>query len=146
MRFLPLDKMWDRVYIAKDASDTDFSRYLMYCGEMIVKLATAGFVAAIETESDRHRYPQVHRLIRADGLGEWDQVLNDTLTGPPSQALATAAYEEQAELTSKSKPGTWQYEALSLIHGCLQQDLRPDIDPLPTKIDGRRWFSPHLCC
>lgn len=67
---LPLKRMWDRVELARSDSDTTLFLHLLYAGEMLTKLVTAGFISAIEDDRERHRYRLVHRLIRADGIGD----------------------------------------------------------------------------
>lgn len=140
MVLLPLDRMWERAERARDSSDIDFFLNLMYYGELLTKVITLGLVAAIQDDSERHRYRQLHRLVRADGLGEWEQALNDLLIGPASQHLLFEARNEQRELTKRCKPGEWQYEAVALLHKCLEE-IEQEIEPLPTKVDARRWFS-----
>jgi len=140
MNMMPIDKMWDRVAVARQDSDTALYLSLLYCGEMVTKLAVAGMVAAIDDDRKRHRYAQIHRLVRADGLGDWSSVLDDVLTGPASQFLREPAREEQKELTSKNLPDTWQHEVVGLMHSCASR-VDQDIEALPGKLDARRWFS-----
>jgi hypothetical protein len=68
---MPIDKMWERIEVAREDSDTSLFLHLMYLGEMVTKTIVAGLVAAIVDDRDRHRYRLLHRLVRADGLGEW---------------------------------------------------------------------------
>lgn len=139
MPFKPIEKMLDRVAIAKSDSDTSFFYELLYLGEMIVKVTTAGLVAAVSDDIDRHRYRQIHRLVRAESLGEWSQVIDEVLTGPASQFLTSTAKEEQRELTQKSVAGSWQYEAVSLLGRCLEiAEAKPE--GIGTRVSCRRWF------
>ena len=140
MSFKPLDRMWERVRIAGEDSDHSFFNHLLYLGEMVTKLVTAGLIAAIADDRDRHRYRQLHRLVRADGLGEWSQVLDDVLTGPTSQHLISHARDEQRELTQRLAKGNWQYDATAILTDCLKL-VDPTSEDLPIKIDGRKWFS-----
>ena len=140
MGFKPLDKMWERVEVAREDSDTSLFLYLLYLGEMLTKIVTAGLVAAIADDRDRHRYRQLHRLVRADGVGEWSQVIDDILTGTTSKHLFVSAREEQRELTQKCGAKTWQYEAVSLLDQCLKV-VDSTSEDTPTKVSGRRWFS-----
>ena len=57
--------------MAKQESDTALFFHLLYFGEMLVKLITAGLVAAISEDRERHKYRQLYRLVRADSIGEW---------------------------------------------------------------------------
>src|SRR2546425_6417307 len=56
-------------------------KMLMYLGELLTKTVAAGLVAAIIDDRDRHRYRQLHRLVRADSLSEWIAVIDDVLVG-----------------------------------------------------------------
>ncbi len=140
MGMLPIDKMWERVEIARQDSDTSLFLTLLYFGEMIVKIVGAGFIAAIDNDRERNRYRQAYRLVRADSIGEWSSTVDDILTGPASQYLIEQSREEQRELTSKNGAGTWQFEAVSLLHSCICI-IEPEYEKLPTKVDGRRWLS-----
>src|SRR5205823_1819617 len=91
---LPIELMWHRVELARD-EDTTFFLHLMYAGELILKVVTAGLIAAVAEDREGHRYRLTHRLIRADGLGEWAQALDETLAGPPAQHLVDAASEDR---------------------------------------------------
>ncbi len=140
MGIMPIDKMWERVEIARQDSNTALFLALLYCSEMTAKITVAGMVAAIDDDRDRHRYRQTHRLVRADGIGEWSSVLDDILSGPAAQYLKEPAREEQRELTSKNPSGTWQYEAVRLMHTCVSM-VEPNCEKLPTKLDARRWLA-----
>lgn len=140
MGFLPIERMWERVEVARQDSDTALFLQLLYSGEMTLKIAAAAMVSAVLEERDRHRYRQLHRLVRADSLGEWAAAIEEILVGPASQFLTASARIEQRELTQKSKEGSWQYEAVSLLDRCLAQ-TGSRRDDLPLRLDGRRWFS-----
>jgi hypothetical protein len=140
MYLLPIARMLQRVEAAKQDSDTDYFINLMYLGELITKITTAALVAAIVNDKDRHRYRQLHRLVRADGIGQWAEVLDDTLTGLASQFLQRQARIEQKELTQRMKAGAWQYEAVSLLNLSLKF-LGQAREETSTKVDGRRWFT-----
>jgi hypothetical protein len=131
--------MLERVDRAREDSDTSLFLDLMYFGELITKVTTIGLVSAILNDKERHRYRHLHKLVRADGIGEWCEVLDATLTGPASQFLQRQARLEQRELTQRSKPGTWQHEAVRLLNICLKM-LDPNREELPSKVDCRRWF------
>jgi hypothetical protein len=140
MFFRPFDRMWERVSIAQDHSDTDFFNALMYTGEMLTKFVTCGMVAAIANDRDRHRYRQLYLLARADGIGDWVRVLDDTLTGPAAQYLFSEVYEEQNQLTKNCGIDSWQFKAVSTMDNCLRIVV-PENEPLASKVQARRWFS-----
>lgn len=140
MTFKAFDRMWERVNVARQDSDTTLFLDLLYAAEMLTKLVTGGLVAAIADDPQRHRYRQVHRLVRADGLGEWVEVINDVLAGPAAQHLKQAARDEQRELTQRCGPGTWQYDTVARLTACVRT-LDPEIEDVPHKVDARRWFA-----
>jgi tetratricopeptide (TPR) repeat protein len=139
MTFLPVDRMWERVNIARQDSDTALFLQLLYFGEMVCKIVVAGLISAIQDDRDRHRYRQLHRVVRADSLGEWASVIEDILTGPASQFLTPTARIEQRDLTQKCKQGSWQYDAVSLLSKCLQQ-VDQHHEGFQGKADARKWF------
>lgn len=140
MSFKPADKMWERIEVARDDSDTTLFLHLLYLGEMLTKTVAAGLVSAILDDRDRHRYRQLHRLVRADSLGEWCAVIGDVLVGPASQHLLLGAYDEQRDLSQKCGAGTWQHDAVTLLNDCAKL-VSPTCESLPTKLDGASWFS-----
>lgn len=136
----PLERMWERIEIARDHSDTDYFNALMYTGEMLTKLAVGGMVAAIANDQDRHRYRQLYILVRANGIGDWARVLDDTLTGPAAQYLYDEAREEQRELTKNCGEMTWQYDSVKELSECLRI-IESSSELLGQKIQARLWFS-----
>jgi hypothetical protein len=138
--FLPFVRMSSRLEVAKSDSDTALFYDLMLYGEMALKFAVSGLVAAVQDDRDRTRYGLVHRLVRASGIGDWSAVADEILFGPPAQHLQTAARLEQRELTRKCASGEWQHECVKALHACLVV-LDSATEPLPGKVDGRKWFS-----
>jgi hypothetical protein len=129
--------MLEAVEVARSDSDVSFFFQLMYLGELLTKTIAGGLVAAIQDDRDRHRYRQVHRLVRSNSLGEWIAVIDDVLAGPAAQFLTPRAREIQRELTQLFGPDSWQHEAANLIHGCMRL-VDPGIEGLPIRVDGRR--------
>jgi NB-ARC domain len=132
--------MWEQTEICKQESDTAYFYSLTYLGEMVLKITAAGLIAAIEDDRDRHRYRQLHRLVRADGLGEWSSAIDDVLTGPASQYLLLAARAEQKELTQNVKDPAWQYEAVRLLTICLKE-IDQSTENMPDKVSARRFLT-----
>jgi len=139
MNFLPFEKMWDRIEIDRQDSDTTLGLTLLYFGEMVVKTIGVGLVAAIQDDRERSRYSQMYRLVRADGIGEWTSTIDEILTGPTLQSLSNAAKEERSQLFERVTSG-WQYEAVQLMHRCIEI-VEPSSEKLPVKVDARRWLS-----
>jgi hypothetical protein len=140
MGFIPLERMWSRVENARQDSDAAFFMEPMYLGEMLVKVVVAGMVAAVADDSNRHRYRILHRLVRADGLGEWQEALTEVLTGPTLQHLVPEAQDTQRDLTQRLGSSHWQSNAVQLLHHCLSR-IEATTDELPVKVDLRRWFA-----
>jgi hypothetical protein len=140
MGLLFLDLLSKRVEASRAESEAALFNDLMHFGEAFFKSYTAAIVAGVPDESNRHRYRLCHKLVRATGIGEWDDVLADVSTGPASQHLMPGASSIQQELSARFGRGSWVYDAAALLHRCLTEVL-PSTEALPTKIDGRRWFS-----
>jgi hypothetical protein len=66
-----LERMIRRIDVARTDSETALFYGLMIAGELVLKLVVAGLTAAVTDDRDRNRYRIEHRLVRADGLGEW---------------------------------------------------------------------------
>ncbi len=140
MGLLPIELILNRVESARTESPEALFNSLLYLAESLLKTYATAIISGIPDEPNRHRYRLCHKLLRAAGIGEWDDALADVSTGPASQHLLKGAAELQSELIERVGPGTWQFEASSRLHAALREIL-PDIEPLPTKVDGRRWFT-----
>lgn len=138
--FVPMSRMKHCVSLAKDDSASAAFNDLMAAGEQLLKSVTLGMVAALEDDRQRHKYRQVHRLVRANGLGEWSDVLADVLTGPASAYLRREAHQEKAELVSLFEPGAWQHRAASQLHSVLVE-LRYTSEREPRKLTGQNWIE-----
>ena len=136
----PIKRMWERVEIARQDSDSALFLDLMYAAEQLLKLACVGMVSALCEDTERHKYRMSHRLVRANGIGEWYAVLDEILNGPASQCLQSEARNAQRELTQRCGAGEWQHEAVLEIDSCLRL-LDKEREGPPFKIDGKRWFQ-----
>lgn len=112
----------------------------MVFGEALLKTVTAGMVAGIADDKDRHRYQLCHRLVRANGLGDWDDVLANVISGPALQHLSSGAVDAQQELTTRHGRGSYIHEATVLLQRCLER-VAPDAERLPSRFEGRLWYS-----
>lgn len=140
MQLTPIRRMWDRVENARQDSEISLFLALLYLGEAVTKTAAAGLIAAIEDDTERHRYTQTRRLIRAESLGEWSSAIDDVLTGPASQHLAEEAKTERNDLTQRYSSGAWQHTAVACLDDCLRK-LDKSRQGIPFKLDGRQWFA-----
>ncbi len=136
----PLKLVWDRVEAARGDSPIAVCRNLMVFGEALLKTVTAGMIAAVDDDKDRHRYSLCHRLIRANGLGEWDDVLANVVSGPALQHLRPGALEAQQEFTARHGKSSYLHDATILLQGCLER-VMPGAEKVPSKIEGRLWYS-----
>ena len=135
-----LDLVLQRVEQSRSESTSALFSDLLHLGEAFLKTYTAALVAGLPDERNRHRYRLCHKLVRAASIGEWEEVLADASTGPASQHLLSGASAIQQELTQRYRRGSWSFDATALLHKCLVRIL-PNVEPLPSKVDGRRWFS-----
>jgi hypothetical protein len=137
----PIERMRQRLRMARLDSDVALFHDLMYFGELITKLVVAGLIAAIEDEKDRHRYRLEYWLVRANGLGDWSKTLDEALTGPASQHLLTAARSSQKQLTERvADKEEWRHQAVSsLREACVQRDS--EYSRAPTRPALRSWFA-----
>lgn len=110
--FKAVEKMLERVSQNGTESDTDLFHELLYAGELILKVTTAAFVAALDDDREHHRYRIVHGLVRADGIGDWSKALDDMLTGPASQCMAPTFRDIRNTFTERVGKGAWQHSAV----------------------------------
>lgn len=139
---LALTRMLERVDRARQDSDVALFFDLMYAGEMVTKLVTSAMVAAIHDDRDRNRYRLEHKLVRADGIGEWVEALEDSLIGPASQHLSTAGRRWQRDITKLwgGQDAPWQWEAVHDIDRAAQA-VGAVHDTLPSRVSLRSWFA-----
>lgn len=130
----------ERAELAQTDSDTSYWMSLLYLGEAVFKSITACVVSAISDAQDRNRYRLEYNLIRASGIGQWKDALEDALTGPASQFIIDDARIEQREITQKVKSGDWRYEAVRHLQETLEI-MEITCDPMPQKCNLLRWFT-----
>jgi hypothetical protein len=137
--FVPLRRMLDRIALDKEDSTSAYFSSLLYGYELAVKLTAAAFVAAIGDDSDRLRYRLEHHLVRASGVGEWVNALNETFAGPASAHLDHGARAYRNEINAKVGSNDWQYEASRLLRKALIE-LSIETEPQPLKSHLLQWF------
>ena len=127
---------------ASDArADSDFTFFFsqLVAAEALAKTIIAGMVAAISNDTDRNRYRLEHKLVHADSLGIWSEVIEDVVSGVASQSLLIEARNEQSQLSKRCSAGEWQYEATMAIKQALNH-LEIEAEDVPAKTDLKRWF------
>ena len=142
MTFIPTTLMLTRV---ANNGDTDSSLFteLLYAGELVVKLTTAGFISGIDDDRDFNRYSLVHGLVRADGLGEWVSKLSEAVNGPASQHMSRDLLTERRAFTERVTKGKWQYSAVEELQSVLDSigGGGRASSPLGDKVNLLTWFS-----
>lgn len=139
MEHVAIERVLERVERAKSESDFTYFFSLLLAGEALAKTIVLGVVALIGNDKDRNRYRLEHQIVRSNGLGDWEKVLEDAINGPASQFLLVDAREEQAELTRACNSGIWQYDAVASLKSALDC-LGIDAEDVPVKTDLKRWF------
>lgn len=137
-----LDRMWDRIENTRSEGDTALFYDLMIFGELVTKLVVLALLSAVKETRERHGYRLQHRLVHANGIGEWVTVLEELLTGPASAHLSSDAVSASRELNKNFAPaeGSWQRTAIDQFRrACAVVD--------PTKVEGqgrtalKTWFT-----
>ena len=101
-----------RIELDKGDSDSAYFQALTLKLEYLTKVVTAGVLACVGDDADRHRYSQEHTLIRADSVGEWVRALNEVLVGPAAQFFLPGSREVVKEFTERVGPEDWRYSAV----------------------------------
>ena len=101
-----------RIELDREDSDSAYFHALTLKLEYVTKLVTAGILACVGDDSDRHRYSVEHTLVRADSLGEWVRALNTILVGPGAQFFLPSSSQVIKDLTERVGPGDWRHSAV----------------------------------
>ena len=136
----PITRMYERYRAESEDSDVSAFYSLMFLGELVTKVTVCSVLSGVVDDRDRNRYSLQHGLVRADGIGDWANVLDRALTGPSAQFLREEFKELQQELLQRTVQDAWQYEAIKLLHETLVA-LQVDVDKLPTNAPLRQWFK-----
>ena len=116
-----VERMDERVARDRDDGDYAFFHALMLKLEYVTKVVVSAMVACIGDDSERHRYTLEHRLVRADSLGTWMEVLSAALSGPPAQVLLPDARNLSRELTQPAGPDDWRYACVNQLKEAAQE-------------------------
>ena len=137
--FLPLQQMWTRVDESRNEPSVLLYE-LSYAAELLLKCVTLCLLAGLDEDRERHAYSLYHRLVRADGLGTWRDVLHECLEGPAAEVLSPALHRQVQELRDQCQRKSWQYDSAVRLHGVLHA-LGHSEDPFPDTVDGARWLD-----
>ena len=102
----------DRVEADKQDGDIAYLYALLIKLEFLSKIITAGVVACLDEDENRHRYTLEHELIRADSFGSWNEPLSEALVGSSAHCIAMGAREITKDLTELVSGNDWRYQAL----------------------------------
>jgi hypothetical protein len=140
--FLPVIRMVERAEIARDESDAAYYFELLYLGELVIKMLVIEVLASIEDERDQNRHALEYKLVRANGIGEWAEALDEALTGPPSQHLIQGGRESQQAITSMHGPSssTWQRRSVDLLTQACRLLDHALVDVSQQRVNLRQWI------
>lgn len=110
-----VDKIETRVGLDRGEGDIAYFHALSLQLEYVTKIVTAGILACVGEDADRHRYTLEHRLVRANALGDWADVLNSTLTGPAAQYFDAGSRPFVRDLTERVGSTDWRFSAVSRL-------------------------------
>lgn len=116
-----LDKIHARVALDGEEGDIAYFHALNLHVEYVTKVVTAGVVACLGDDADRHRYSLEHRLVRANAIGDWADALNTALTGPAAQFFDPNARGVVRDLTERVSDGDWRYSAVRSLRDAARE-------------------------
>ncbi len=139
MPFTPIGKMMERVETNGD-SDALLFYELLYAGEFAIKLSVLASVASIEDNRENYRYRFLHKLVRADGIGDWTTAFEDICTGPASQHILPPLVESFRVFTQRVGEDSWQYKSIYDLQEVLS-GIYSDAQNMSKKVSLRAWFT-----
>ena len=127
--------------IALDKADSDLAYFLALTLklEYLTKVVTAGVLACVGDDANRHRYSIEHGLIRANSIGEWVRALNDLLVGPAANFFYQDAKDVIKDLTERVGPGDWRHSAVIALRDAANEVGAKN--KLGTKVSLRQFFE-----
>ena len=114
--------LFDRIdeRVSRDLEDSDYGYFfaLTFKLEYLTKIVTSSVIACIGEDAGRLRYRLECKLVRADSIGAWVEMLNDALL---SGLLIPEAHGLRRDLTQKVGPGAWQHKAVDNLNRAAQE-------------------------
>lgn len=132
-------KLGARIALDRDEGDIAYFHALSLELEYVTKLVTAGVVACVGDDADRHRHSLEYKLVRADSIGEWVRVLNNALTGPSAQYFLPSAIQIIRDLTERVADVDWRYVAVRKMSEVAAKF--GIISPIGQKVALRQFFD-----
>ena len=134
-----IEQLFDRAENDRHESDFTYFFALLLAAEAMAKTIVLSTLAAIDDDTESNRYRLTYQLVRANGLGDWSDAIEDALSGPASQYLVPEAREVRTQLTQLSSDGEWQHEAVHSLKNALDS-LDIVSDSVPARTNLTRWF------
>ena len=134
-----LERIRERVNYDKEEGDIAYFYALSLFAEYTSKLVTTGIVALLTDEPDRHRYSLEHKLVRANAIGSWVEVLNLALTGAAAQFFDVNAHDIVHDLVQRVDKGDWRHEVVERIHTAANH-LDIETPAIGSKVSLRQFF------
>lgn len=135
-----IEKLSERLEIAKSESDFTYFFNLLIVGEALTKLITLTTAASLKKDKDRHQYKILYDLVRANGIGDWSKALDELLVGTASQYLPEEFRSYQTEMTKKASEDDWQYQAVNHLQSALRI-FNITEDNASSKKELKLWFK-----
>ena len=110
-----------RIQLDREDSDSAYFQALTLKLEYLTKLVTAGVLACVGDDADRHRYSQEHTLVRADSVGDWVRTLNNVLGGPPAEFFLPSSRDVVKDLTERVGPEDWRHVAVTKLASAAEE-------------------------
>ena len=129
----------NRIALDKEDSDSAYFTTLTLKLEYLTKIVTAGVLACVGDDANRHRYSIEHRLIRTDSIGEWVQALNDVLVGPAANFFYQEAKDVTKELTERVGPEDWRHSVVIALRDAANEVGAEN--QLGAKVSLRQFFD-----
>ena len=106
-----------RIKLDRDDSDSAYFEALILKLEYLTKLVTAGLLACIgdDDDVDRYGYSLEYKLVRADSIGKWADVLDEALNGPAANFFLPASRSIVKELKERVGPEDWRHSAVTAL-------------------------------
>lgn len=134
--FSGIDTRLDRDF---EEGDVAYFNSLMLKMEFVTKVVVLGIVSCIDDDVDRHRYSLEHKLVRAQSLGDWVEILNTALVGAPAQFLNQKAQKVTRDLTKREgSPSLWFTAVSKLTEAAKILGTKVD---LSERVALRRFFE-----
>ena len=134
---LLISRMNERVLSDMEEGDIAYYRALGLQLEYLTKILVSGVIACLGDDPDRHRYSLEYRLVRANAIGEWVDVLTSAVTGSASQYLRQESRVIVQEITQRVDKTDWRHDAVLAMHS-IAKALDIDVDNLGTKVPLRQ--------